>query len=79
MLKLKVYPPLDKKYIENLILEAQSHSGMPRRIRLYTNPVFVSDEELISIVDEILDINNYMIRVHKESRKNKTWRSCDDF
>lgn len=72
-----------KEYIENFLLEARSHSGLPlvNNISTYYTKVLSSipfdntpDEMML---DEFL--NKYLIYTHELYKKTKTWKSYNDF
>lgn len=73
--------PLTSEFLEQFLLEAQHHSGLPliNPLSIYylqaLSMVVVPDDLLDSMMDEV--INGYMTLVHKVHRRNKTWKSYD--
>lgn len=72
-------------YLAEFLLKAQHHSGLP-----WTNPSCINHAvKLSAVVDDCFfsgflpenaveaALNDYMIEIHKNYRKNKKWKSYD--
>lgn len=72
---------MTEEFIEQFLLEAQSHSGLPavNDISLYyvtaLSAIVAPDDLLDHIMNEFL--NAYMKVTHELYRRNKTWKSYD--
>ena len=73
--------PLSAEFLEQFLLEAQHHSGLPliNPISVYylqaLSMVAVPDDLLDNMMDEV--ISGYMTLVPEVHRRNKTWKSYD--
>ena len=77
----KEYKPITKKFIEQFLLEAQSHSGLPIVNKI--SAMYVDALKFIAVPDDLLDsvmdqfLNNYMMTVHMVYNRTKKWKSYD--
>lgn len=69
------------KIADNFILEAMSHSGLAANNSINIKYFYIAYLHSIFTpnIKELLDdlLNKYMIEVHNNYRKNKTWKSYD--
>lgn len=73
--------PLTEEFLEQFLLEAQHHSGLPliNTVSVYylqwLSRANFSDNLLPTLMDDL--ITGYMSLVHKIYKQTKTWKSYD--
>ena len=73
--------PLSDEFLENFLLEAQHHSGLPliNSISIhyiqYLKMANFADDLLPTLMEDL--ISGYMMLVHDVHRLNRTWKSYD--
>lgn len=72
---------ITKEFVEQFLLEAQSHSGLPIVNKI--SAMYVDALKFIAVPDDLLDyvmdqfLNNYMMTVHMVYNRTKKWKSYD--
>lgn len=73
--------PIPSKFIEEFLLRAQHHSGLPLLNLIsciyieWLNNIDIVEDLLPTLMDDLL--NHYMTVVHKIYHENKAWKSYD--
>lgn len=73
--------PITKEFIEEFLMEAQSHSGLPfaNQISLYYAEALSRINAPDDLLDDIMNefVNAYMKVSHEVYMRTKTWKSYD--